>query len=220
MEPPAKKKVVRPGDCIIKYAYEAGVPVNRIVTEADNAELMAQRETPNILLPGDEVTVPEKELKSEPVETEQRHVFVRREEKAEIRIKIHELGRPRANEPFHVMIGDKRFEGDPPQTDDDGLVVCQVPPNTGKATIVIGEYEDEYEVRLGHIDPIDSVSGMHGRLENLALYHSGINAPWNAESAEAMSDFLRRNDPALLEQDTRNPEEKEMQESLKESYGS
>ena len=221
MDQKQKKHIIEEGECLISIAHKAGIPLDRITSHADNAELMVKRESPSIMLPGDEVTVPEKELKQEPVETEQRHRFRRVLEKAEIRIRIHEFGEPRANEPFHVMVGDQRYDGESETTDDDGLAICQVPPDAEEVTLVLGENEDEYEVQLGRIDPPDTVSGMHGRLENLGFYDAGVYTPWDEESTAGMSDFVAERDPAgAVDQDCTDPEDKDLQQKLKDEYGS
>lgn len=213
-----EKRTVEPGDCLLSLAAKAGIPVSRITTHPDNQALMAKRHHQNLLLPGDELTIPDKRIKHVSGGTELRHRFVKKLPKAEIRIRLYELGLPRRNEPYWVEVDGKRYEGESPTTDYDGLVLCRIPADAERATIVIGETRDRYDLLLGHIDPLDTVEGIHTRLANLGYYEGGIYTEYGADSIEAMSDFLAQKTD--LDPDRSNPDDPEIRNALRTHYGS
>jgi hypothetical protein len=210
------RHVVQAGDCLISLATKAGVPLDRVRQHPDNQELMRKRPNPSLLLPGDEVVIPDLETKHLSCSTQKRHRFVKRVEKAEIRLQINELGLPRSNEAYVVEIDGKKVgEG---QTDTEGNLTCQIPAAADHATIILGEQRDRYEVALGHIDPPDTVQGIHQRLMNLGYYEGGVETEYDGESVEAMSAFLVLE--AASNRPADDPSDRENRDNLIARYGS
>lgn len=194
---------VQEGDCVFSIAAREGIPWRRIWDHPDNQDLVRLRETPSILMPGDVLIVPEREQKQVAAQTEQRHRFRKKIQHIWLRLVVEEFGEPRAKTPYHVMVGDRRFEGKTPTTDADGLVECRLPADTAEAVVVLGEegQEVEYEVMMGHIDPVDKPEGLHGRLANMDFYYGGIDTPYDDESKQAYAEFLSYMGPANPEVD-------------------
>jgi hypothetical protein len=90
--PTMKTLVVQQGDCISSIAEEYGFFWRTIWNDPQNAELKRKRKDPNLLMPGDEIFIPDKTVKTETGATEQRHKFVKKGVPAKLRIKI--LKRP------------------------------------------------------------------------------------------------------------------------------
>lgn len=84
--------VVGQGDCISSIAESYGLFWETIWNHAQNAELKRNRQDPNVLAPGDEVFLPEKEPKEEPCAVDLRHRFKKKGVPAKLRMKI--LKRP------------------------------------------------------------------------------------------------------------------------------
>jgi len=214
------KHIVKQGECIFSIAAAAGLPWERIWNDAANRTLVEKRKTPSILKPGDVVVVPKRQLKEEPGATEQRHTFRKKTQWVRLRISIWEFDEPRANEPYYILVKDRRYDGMEPTTNDEGLVECRLPAEAETAIIVLGSEDsrEEIEVLLGHIDPLDSPEGIHTRLQNLGFYKGGIDTEYDDESKEALSEFLT----SMGQEEPRvdDPDDKENQNVLNDVYGS
>jgi hypothetical protein len=160
--------VVKQGDCTSSIAKETGYFWETIWNDPANAELKAVRKNPNVLLPGDRVTIPEKQVKKEPGETEMRHRFVRKGEPAFLRLRLLEDDIPLANLPYTLTIGDAVCRG---TTDAEGKIDFSIPGNAETACLELGSGDNlrVYQLRLGYIDPEDALTGIQHRLNNLGF---------------------------------------------------
>lgn len=161
------RHVVRRGDCLNSIADTYGFFPRTIWDHADNAELAKKRE-PGVLLDGDIVIVPDKRDGEAECETAKRHRFRRRGVPALLRVEVRDDDIPRKNEPFVIDIDGNKIEG---TTDENGLVAVPLPPRARRAVLTVGKGADatEYELALGHLDPIDTITGVQARLDNLGF---------------------------------------------------
>jgi hypothetical protein len=134
--------------------------------DPNNAELKSKRKDPNVLMPGDEVFVPDKREKKESGGTEQKHRFKKKGVPAKFRVRLTIDDEPRANEPYKLLIDDRWIDG---TTNGDGFLEESMPPGARKGKLIIGppEAQDIYEFNLGSVDPIDTEEGVKERLQNL-----------------------------------------------------
>lgn len=204
--------IVKQGDCTNSIAKDTGHFWKTIWNDPANQELKEVRKNPNILLPGDRVTIPQKTLKQEPGEAEMRHRFVRRGEPSMLRVQVfeltdeddgadasgtsrnnnqdgpdgptetspdHEQGgtrngeedlkeKPRANTPYVVDVDGEEITG---TTDANGCLQIPIRDNAKLAILRIGENTeiDEYEFKLGGVDPITDIV----TLQPCAVFLSG-----------------------------------------------
>jgi N-acetylmuramoyl-L-alanine amidase len=163
--------VVQQGDCLSSIAARYGVKGWRDLYEhPDNEELRKKRPNPNVLLPGDEVVVDEPRRRWETRPTEKRHSFVLPIERVKLRIVLrHRAGQPYAGKRFVVSVGARDVEG---TTSSDGLVEAWVPATAAHARLRVWlsdrrSPEIDRDLLVGHIDPVDVLSGVQGRLRNL-----------------------------------------------------
>lgn len=67
--------VVQKGECLSSIAAHYGLTWQQLWNDPHNAKFKARRKNPNILYVGDEIFVPNKELREVSGATEQRHKF-------------------------------------------------------------------------------------------------------------------------------------------------
>jgi N-acetylmuramoyl-L-alanine amidase len=200
---------VKKGDCISSIAYKHGLFPDTIWDDLKNSELKDQRKDPNLLMPGDVVYVRDKEERQESGATEQLHRFRRKgvPEKLVIQFKVN--NKPRADEAYVLEIDGMLSDG---MTDGDGKVDVWIPPNAKKGKIVFREKGDEYALELGHLDPIDELSGVQERLQNLGFYDGRIDGEMNEDLRQALLTVQERHD---LEP-TGEPDEKTLEKIVQE----
>ncbi|MHC5109667.1 MAG: peptidoglycan-binding protein [Planctomycetota bacterium] len=157
---------VRDGDCFSRIAHESGHLLETIANEPTNAELLSLRTNPHVLLPGDQVTVPPIRQKAEPAETERRNRFVKRGSPSMLRLVLKRNDEPRANESYTLVIDGETFDG---TTDAEGKIERAISPDAKKGILNLENEDTEYEVQLGHLDPVQSLRGIRQRLTNLGF---------------------------------------------------
>lgn len=180
--------VVRNGECISSIARHSGHFWQTIWDEPANAALKSVRRQPNVLMPGDRVTIPELRPKSEPGATEMRHRFIRRGEPSHFAVRVMDQDLPRANEPFTLIIdGQQTITG---VTDPEGKLDVPIPGTARKATLIVGVEGDQLtqEIQLGGLDPVTSWSGVQTRLKNLGFDCDPTGEPDDA-TLDALNEF-------------------------------
>ena len=77
-------------------------------------------------------------------------------------------GEARANEPYHLIVEGQDFRGN---LDGEGKLEVRIPADSHQAILCLGEEEEEeMSLRIGNLDPVDEVSGIQERLNNLGFY--------------------------------------------------
>lgn len=155
---------VRQGDHVPRLAREGGHRSFDVVwNHPDNAELKKLRSNPCILLPGDIVAVPEIEARTESGSTDQRHTF-----KAEVSLLT--LGLTLQNWDGAVLEPESKLlkiDGAEAKAADEGegTIRATIEPMASSGLLRIDGRE--ITLKIGHLDPVDSDSGVRSRLENL-----------------------------------------------------
>jgi hypothetical protein len=160
-----KEYSVKEGDCISSIAYDHALFPDTIWNDSKNSELKKKRKNPNTLLPGDVIYIRDKEEKEESCPCEQKHRFRRKGVPAKLKTQILIGELPCENEEYVLDIDGMRSRG---KTDADGNIEITIPPNAKKGLIII--QNEEFELTLGTIDPIEEKQGVIQRLENLGFY--------------------------------------------------
>jgi hypothetical protein len=187
-----KEYIVQQGEHLSSIAADHGFPdYLPIWNHPDNAALKAQRKDPNILFPGDVVVIPEQESKTVSGETEKRHTFVVTRRLLKLRIVLRdEMGLPLANIPCKLTIEEQTWELN---TDANGLLEHDISPYARTAQLLVqdsktGE-EMEFPVRLGDLDPVDELSGMMARLNNLGYDAGNLDTPEAERFSSSVEEF-------------------------------
>lgn len=174
------------GDSITSIAHEHGHTVKKVWEHPNNAALKAKRKDPNILMVGDEVFVPDIEIKEETCATNQKHKFKLTAETITFRMQLFLLGEPRGNEAYVLIIDGKKYEG---TTSGDGRLEQTVPADAKGGVLQLKGGKETYPVRIGHLNPIDEISGVQQRLNNLGLRAGAEDGEMNDDLRAALIAF-------------------------------
>lgn len=191
---PSEDYIIQQGDCVLSVSAATGRYWRSVWNHPDNEDLKSKRKNPGVLLPGDVLVLPELEKREESAPTEQKHKYRVKGRLVELRVRVWNIDGPRKNEAFHVEIEGKVLKGESAKTDDDGLAICRVPAQTTFAVLVVGKDKDRYELHVGRMDPIDEVTGVHGRLENMGYETGGVETAFDDQSRIASAEFMEDED--------------------------
>lgn len=161
--------VVKQGETIVSLSERYGLFARTLWEHPGNAALRAQRKRDDVLLPGDEVVIPDRRDKAVPAATGRVHRFRRKGIPAVFRLVLRDQGEPRAGVAWRLVVSGAETSG---TTGDDGLIEQHVPAQATEGRLFLDESETPIVLRFGHLDPETSVSGVRKRLANL-----GMSAP-------------------------------------------
>ena len=159
---------IRQGDSAESLAAENGLLLETVWNHPENKELKELRKDPHILYPGDQLFVPDIQLKEVSAVTEITHIFVLEIPLSKLRVVILHNDLPAANERYVLQIEGTSLDG---RTKSDGSVEKSISPTAKKARLILspGENERILDLQLGGLDPITETSGVQGRLYNLGF---------------------------------------------------
>jgi N-acetylmuramoyl-L-alanine amidase len=163
--------VIRQGEHLSKIASDNGFSdIRTIWDHPENAELKEKRQNPNVLYPGDRVFIPDMETKVESGATEQRHSYRYHGSTLMLRIVVKDIeDEPIADTDCELLVGLNSY---PLTTDGDGMIEQQIPMTATGGMLSIQDMEIPLEI--GHLDPIEEVTGWQARLNNLGYYTGPI----------------------------------------------
>ncbi len=203
---------VQQGDCINSIAVQFGFFPDTIWNHPQNAALKMKRQDPNVLFPGDVVFIPDKTLKEVDAPVDQRHSYTRRGTPAKLKMKLLNNNKPRANEKYMLDIDGTVTQG---TTSGDGSIEVSVPPHAKQGKLTLLDTGDVYSLYLGHLDPIDEVSGIQSRLKGLGFYNGDASGDLDDATRRAVASFQKTK---KLSQ-TGQPD-KSTKDALKAAFGS
>ncbi len=177
------------GDSIASLAHGAGHIVKKVWDHPQNSQLKAKRKDPNVLAPGDEVFLPDVELKDEACPTDQKHKFKLTGETVKFRLQLMLMNEPRANMAYVLVIDGKVYQG---TTGGDGRLEHVIPAESKGGTITLNNGKEEYPIRIGHLNPIDTISGAQQRLNNLGFNAGSEDGESDDELKDAISAFQQK----------------------------
>ncbi len=184
--------IVKQGDCISSIAQRYGFFWEKVWNHPNNAQLKAKRKNPNILYPGDVVFVPAKEGKEICCVTEQRHQFRKKGVLSNLQIQLlDEEEEPRANVEYVININGQFHRG---LTTADGWIRRSIPSDAkrGELIVIEGDIQEEYQLNLGYLDPVDQDIGVQQRLNNLGFDCGEPDGKIGQRTQEALKEFQRK----------------------------
>lgn len=185
------EREVAQGESLPSIAVETGHNWQTLWDHPENADLKGARKDPAVLYPGDRVFVPPIRLRQEPGATERRHRFRRLGAMVILRMAFLHEGQPRANQPYVGDIDGVLIDG---VLDREGMFKHRVPPNARRLFIRIGRDADEqteHEFDLSGLDPIDTISGIQARLNNLGYDAGLVDDVWGPQTRCALTEFQK-----------------------------
>ncbi len=177
---------VQQGETLYKIAKKHGFSDWRtIYNHADNAEYRKKRPNPNIIYPGDRIVIPEKEAKEDSGATEERHRFRSKGDRQWLLIVLKDARRqPLANTSYKLSIGGEIIED---STNGEGLLEQEIPPDADQAVLAIEG--QEFLLKIGYLDPVDTLTGWRARLNNLGYKAGKVDGEENEELQSAIEEF-------------------------------
>ncbi|MCI0329966.1 MAG: peptidoglycan-binding protein [candidate division Zixibacteria bacterium] len=185
---------VKQGECLSSIAQKYGFPDwKKIYNHPENKDFKEKRPNPNVLYPGDKIFIPDKEEKEESCGTESKHTFKVKRLKTWLRLALKdEKGDVFAGKKYKLAVGGQLYEG---TTDSDGLIEHQIPADeeAGKLTVWLNEDGSgegvTWNLKIGHLDPIEEVSGVQARLNNLGFNCGAVDGIFGPKTKEALKAF-------------------------------
>jgi LysM repeat protein len=162
----ATSHTIQQGEHISKIAAKYGFRDYRTIwNDGRNAALKQKRVNPNVLLPGDELQIPDKQVKTVPGSTTKRHTFKLAKAPLKLRLVLRDFD----NEPIADTECELEIEGAKYKlkTDAAGLIEQDVEPTAEKGRLVVPSLDIDVPVNIGHLDPHNEETGWLGRLINL-----------------------------------------------------
>jgi N-acetylmuramoyl-L-alanine amidase len=167
---------VEQGDHLSKIAKDNGFTDYTVIWDhPNNADLKKQRQNPNILLPGDQLFIPDMEQKQESGSADKKHTFTVDKKTLKLRLVLEDsYEKPIAGAQCALLIDGQIYQL---TTDGNGKLEQEIPLDAKEGTLTIrGDQtpfaNDIIPIKIGHLDPIDELSGQIARLNNLG-YSAG-----------------------------------------------
>lgn len=186
---------VKQGDTLGGIARAHGFASWREIYDDDNnAELRRLRPNPALLYPGDTVVLPERRAEPRPLPTQKKNRFVARTPPRILRLVVRGPdGEPLAGSRYELRAIPRSLEGTIPAS---GEIEHAVPADLESVDLFVwgsGAERPSFQwtLRLGHLDPIDTVSGIQARLNNLgydAGPADGIDGPLTRAALRAFQE--------------------------------
>lgn len=183
-----------PGDCVCSLAVRYGLVPKDVWNLPQNEKLRkGLKRAPEVIAPGDRVHLPDRVLKWESRGHGQHHPFQIKTIPFRLKIRFLDNGEPRASVPYILQIDGKKTEG---TTDSDGLLDEPLPPQAADVRIRLGDPQtgEDFFIKIGHLDPVERLSGVQQRLHNLGFHPGPADNIWGPRTRAAVHLFQKQHD--------------------------
>ncbi|MEP7127190.1 MAG: peptidoglycan-binding protein [Byssovorax sp.] len=192
---PSSHTVVE-GECLASIAARFGFRKWRTVYDDDaNADLRSLRPDPNVLSPGDIVTIPDRQVRDEAADTGKRHTYFVASSPTTLRLKID------YERDFDYELTVDGVVVKKGSADSDTPIIQAIAASAASGSITVWAKDlgaprtpangFTYQLELGFLDPVEKVTGVQGRLTNLGFYHGPVDGRLGPKTAEAIRAFER-----------------------------
>jgi len=179
----AMSYTIKQGDYLAKIAKEHGfADWKPIWNHASNKALKDKRKDPNILFPGDQLFIPDKEEKQASVGTDDKHKFSVKRSKLKLGLALDEkFKKPISGVQYQLLVNGQVISK---TTDGKGKLEAEIPPDTTEVQLIVKNADTPISdiaipIKVGHLDPVEERSGQEQRLNNLGYFPGPY--PDNAE---------------------------------------
>lgn len=183
--------VVRPGDHLAQIAHENGVDADEVWNDPRNQGLRDSGRSPELLHPGDVITLPDSEPRTLQIRKGQTNRYSARIPRLPTRVRLMGEDGPVANEPFEV-VGVQR-EPVRGTSDGDGYAEFEVPVGVRLAELRLTGRNLTMTLGVGDLDPVTEPSGVRMRLSLLGLYSGPLTGDLDDIASRALLRFQREN---------------------------
>lgn len=188
---------VREGDTMSSIAAAHGFFWETLWNDEANAALKAARQ-PEVLYPGDRVTIRARVPKRVAAATGRRHVFRRRGVPSRVSLKVVlSDGTVLGGKRYTLTVADRSYEG---LTGEDGTVEHWVSSVATEGTFCVWPAHPllpevlTWTLAIGNLDPVPSITGLQARLRNLGYDCGEEEGEAGPETAAALRRFQRDHD--------------------------
>ncbi|MBK6512540.1 MAG: peptidoglycan-binding protein [Polyangiaceae bacterium] len=175
--------VVRQGDYLTKLAHMMGFEADAVWNHPKNKALKEKRPDRDTLHPGDLLwlpTNPEHRRLSITAGSTNRYAAVIPKKPLEVRLQVG--GEPLPKEPYAILgLGPEPILG---ESDEQGWIKSQVDVYVREVEIILTRKNRTLRVRVGDLDPLDTISGLKKRLMHLGYYRPGKIGGENQDAVE------------------------------------
>jgi hypothetical protein len=185
------------GDCLSTIAKSFGFADWRtIYNHGSNADFRRLRPNPNLIYPGDQLYIPDTDTRSENSATDAWHDFKVEGQKTLVRVRMLQSDMTGlAGKKYKLEVGGRVKEG---TLGSDGLIEHEIAADETEAKVTVWMDADTsrpgilWNIRLGHLDPVDTPSGIQARLQNLGFDPGPIDGVIGPRTQDAIKGFQSR----------------------------
>jgi N-acetylmuramoyl-L-alanine amidase len=197
----ASEHTVVQGEHLSRIAKQYGFSdFHTIWDHPENAALKQKRQNPNVLHPGDRLHIPDREVREESRSTDQKHRFKVKGGRLMLRLVLEDIyEKPIANARCELVVeGDRRDL----TTDGKGKIEVAIPQAAESGTLIVRSPETSIDglalpVKIGHLDPVEEITGQKARLGNLGYYTGAIDEAQDTSFRLAVEEFQCEHDLAV-----------------------
>src|ERR1700761_5488689 len=127
-----KNHTVQNGDSVESIAYANGFFWETIWNAPENADLKQRRDSPNVLEPGDVVSVMDRRPREEKAAVDARHIFRMKGVPSVLRVRLLNAGAPRKALPCSIIAKGRTIST---KTDEEGWLQVFLMPDVSEGTL-------------------------------------------------------------------------------------
>lgn len=171
-----KIHVVKQGECLASIAeHYKFTDWRAIYNHSENADFKRSRPNPNLIQPNDRLFIPDITIKEHDGNTNQKHTYILHRKRVLLRIVLKDLSNQAcSSKKYKLLVEGKVYQG---TTNGEGLIEHEIPARAENAELTAwidldqNNFDKEYTwtLKIGHLDPINAISGVQARLKNLGF---------------------------------------------------